>query len=615
MESLDSSVARELTHLLIVTEERPLDEQEMGRLAELLKESPEACQWMAQLTWQRQELTSLEAKPLAEDELLALGRQLYLHAGDGELAGPVSKALSETPTSELKSSPGGRSDKYFRRPGVGLFIGGLVTGALAACIGFLLVLQNLPDPPGGGASLDTAARVAELDLEENLVRPAVFVTATTACVWGDSAGGDLQVGDPVLSGREIKLIEGIAEVEHSAGATKAHFRIEGPASVVFTADGVPSLRYGKMIVDNTYSMSKVTIEAPVGDVSVDEGSVLGIVTYSAKAALHVFRGAVIYRQPRFASEPPAIHEFNAGQSGFVLSNPNGISVQTGKANANLFAASRSMGEAQLDHAERYVESVMKSKPIAYWRFEELRDGAFENEVSSRFPCQTTGVIELAGAAANRSLELNSRNSATLFVEDSFDDLIDNEYSIECWMKPSHYHRGTMVAMVGLSDVGLGDVGLGDVGLGEGKLPVSAAVEPAMLLELYAIDITPTTQAHPGRVRFLHRNPPSRGRQGGTSCTSRTPYRLRQWQHIVATKRGDQMKLYHNGHVTGVANDSKQLPEGLTLFVGRQELEGDWVRNFLGELDEVAIYNRALGQSEIQRHFDSIKVKVSKPDMI
>jgi hypothetical protein len=111
--------------------------------------------------------------------------------------------------------------------------------------------------------------------------------------------------------------------------------------------------------------------------------------------------------------------------------------------------------------------------------------------------------------------------------------------------------------------------------------------------------------HPGRVRFLHRDPPSYEFALGTSCFSKTPYGLRQWQHIVAVKDGPEMRLYINGEVAASAEDNTPLSDGLELLVGQLDRERDW-RPFVGQLDELAFYDRALSDPEIQRHYHLVR---------
>jgi hypothetical protein len=131
----------------------------------------------------------------------------------------------------------------------------------------------------------------------------------------------------------------------------------------------------------------------------------------------------------------------------------------------------------------------------------------------------------------------------------------------------------------------------------------------MLIELGGSGKIPTATHHPGCIRFLHRSPAGNEPQTGTSCYSKTPYTLRKWQHVVATKDGPHMRLYVNGAEVAAGEDPSKLPPGLRLLVGRLYPDRG-VRPFIGQLDELALYNRALSASEIADHYRLVRVKTT-----
>ena len=82
--------------------------------------------------------------------------------------------------------------------------------------------------------------------------------------------------------------------------------------------------------------------------------------------------------------------------------------------------------------------------------------------------------------------------------------------------------------------------------------------------------------------------------------------MRRWQHIVAVKHGPQMSIYIDGKQDGEASDASSLAPGQRLVVGRQALSVDNAIQFIGQLDEVAVYSRALTAEEIQEHCNKIE---------
>jgi hypothetical protein len=136
----------------------------------------------------------------------------------------------------------------------------------------------------------------------------------------------------------------------------------------------------------------------------------------------------------------------------------------------------------------------------------------------------------------------------------------------------------------------------------------------MLIELGGTGMIPSAVHHPGRIRFLHRNPASHDSQLGTSCYSTIAYTLRKWQHVVAVKDGHQMRLYINGQLAGEGADASELPSGLRLLVGKL-YPASRVRPFIGQLDELALYYRALSQKEIETHYRVVRPRTASEPSI
>jgi len=180
--------------------------------------------------------------------------------------------------------------------------------------------------------------------------------------------------------------------------------------------------------------------------------------------------------------------------------------------------------------------------------------------------------------------------AFLVSDEPLENINRESYSIELWAKPSHYHSGTMVSLASA-----------------GTKSQDTRGAHGALLELGGLRAFSSTIEHPGRVRFLHRDPQSNEMALGTSCFSNEPYVLRKWQHIVAVKDKTEMRLYVDANQVASAPDNTQLSEGLELLVGQIDRERDW-RPFVGQLDELAFYNRALSSREIEQHYRLVRPK-------
>jgi hypothetical protein len=246
---------------------------------------------------------------------------------------------------------------------------------------------------------------------------------------------------------------------------------------------------------------------------------------------------------------------------------------------------------------KYVAAVKAAKPIGYWRLERDAWPTVPNEMGSRFECQVNGSPGRTGGLGNQALEFGVNDEGgNVLCSEVLDDAIGDSYSLELWLKPSHYHVGAVVSLVGDPETPTG------------------VIPHGMLIEMGGTGLIPTAVHHPGRVRFLHRSPASNDRELGTSCYSESPYILRKWQHVVAVKDGSAMRLYVNGQQVGEGSDANELPAGLRLLVG-ELYPSRGVRPFIGQLDELALYDRALKPAEISRHYHLIRPKSSgKPSI-
>ena len=109
------------------------------------------------------------------------------------------------------------------------------------------------------------------------------------------------------------------------------------------------------------------------------------------------------------------------------------------------------------------------------------------------------------------------------------------------------------------------------------------------------------------MRFLHRWPPGSALFQGDNLVFHdyVPYR---WPHVVAQTSGGRMELYLNG--TGlppISTNSGPASDPCRFFVGmlkpRPRPPQTWERRpFVGQIDEIALYERPLSVAEIRHHY-------------
>jgi hypothetical protein len=271
-----------------------------------------------------------------------------------------------------------------------------------------------------------------------------------------------------------------------------------------------------------------------------------------------------------------------------------ISVDHGDSKESGFITPAALAASQLRITPEYVAAIRAAKPIGYWRFEGDAGGVMRNEMSDRFHCRMVGdAVRWHTGDGNSSAEFGmSAGPGYLISDDLVDGLITNDYSLEAWVKPTYFHHGALISLIQWS-------------------PAESPLDRhRLLIELVGPcpgvpnSILRSAEVHPGRIRLIHQ---------ATECYSESPYRVRAWQHIAAVRKGSDVRLYADGKVVATAEDSTQLGGGLRVLMGqlfpRNPHMKDEVsaRLFVGELDEVALYNRALSEKEIQT-----RVQLARP---
>jgi hypothetical protein len=452
-------------------------------------------------------------------------------------------------------------------------------------------------PAAGNADFVATSSSSDADPPRSPRYVARFVQGT-ACLWNSETTAPFALDDPLRSGESLNLLEGLAEVRFDWSGGAANLKLEGPAGLVLTAERGANLSRGRLTADIQPSPQqgdgKFVLETPNGEIEAARDAAIGVAVRGEVVELHVFRGAATFVTPwPNSGESEDRLEVLAGQSLDVASDVEGRTrVDRGAARPEDFASQISMGSDELPITDQYIHEVLDAQPLVYWRFEGDAGAAVPNEVGDRYEGRVVGAVNWVNQRGNRDVELGAGLAAEALhayivaAEPLAADFRDG-YSIEMWIKPSHYHWGTVVSLIGEPPQTGGPNGHG------------------MLFELGGPVTWPSSIEQPGKFRFLHRSPPSDDLTRGTSCFSDTPYELRRWQHVAAVKDGAEMRLYVNGRLVATGQDATELPSGLTLIVGQlDEVRVD--RRFVGQLDELAIYARPLTAEEVHRRYELIR---------
>lgn len=620
----DFSELHELLELLC--EERASSEQ-IARIQELARSSPAAMQFYvdyldqhARLLWRFRRFatdsyteTSVSC-PAPVDPTSDLSPQSGMLAPLPTTADPQSNVSHSVSLADADAGSGVVFTRAIESI-VGRIVGSsqhnaskrrLSAVAIAACFGLVcftlgaLAFRLLPRSDNRDATIaQQPAPTVDRPDNDRSTSPlyAAKLVNLTSCRWDPTRSTADVNGGTVQPGQSLSLLEGVAEINTTLPrGGRGQFQLEGPLSMILTSEGMPSLQHGKLAAQVTSDFEHFTLDTPLGRAVLPHEASIGLVVAANEVELHVFRGEAIYESlwsPGVAGAADA-NRISAGNSVRISVGADGnFDIHRDKADESRFITHVSMTSNRLDISDRYVNEIRKSKPVTYWRFERNAGGLVLNEMSDRLHCRIEGNgVRWRNYRDNRSAEFGTTpDGGYLISDDNFERVLQNGYSIEAWIKPSHFHYGTVLSLIESSP----------------QTPMIA--RHGMLAELCGplagpVNSNDPMSPFPGRFRFLHRNPPGMG--GGHSCYSDATYALRKWQYLTSVKDGPEMRLYIDGKLVCTDNDPTPLPDGMRVLIGQlfphdpQRMLA--TRPFVGELDEVAIYDRALSEKELNRHF-------------
>ncbi len=245
-----------------------------------------------------------------------------------------------------------------------------------------------------------------------------------------------------------------------------------------------------------------------------------------------------------------------------------------------FVAASEPTDPPLRLAAGYRDGVLRANPWGYWRLESLEGGVTPNEVAGRPALRATGPIRLAGApGGNHCAEFPpGAPGQYLAMDESWRPTWESGFAVELWALTEEITHASLAGM---------------------NSPVGTN-HHVFLLEMTSRNRL--TIHKPASIRLLHRFPP--GWEGGDNTYSQDPYVPYRWHHIVGQVKDEAIELFVDGVLSSrlpVTPDHAEIP--CQFILGRlTTLDGAGVsvdRPFVGRLDEVALYDRALTPAEVR----------------
>lgn len=572
----ESQIRRELLQIVAAIVEQDAAPQQFERINAILLEYPHAATLLAEAIW----LTSVLEHRGWEGQINELASAKALAAIP--LINPMSQAPPEQGSAcqddAIEISPASQAPKTFGRIGPGLVS---ILAALAIAASLMLVgwIGVGVGQPGRKDIASEANSLAGPPVRGSSAEIAALVSASANCQW--RPGFDpMSVGSGLQRGREIGIVDGIAFLQCLSGVLA---RLEGPSTLDVTYDYQPRLLDGvsTFVLPWHYDTNCVELRT----VRIFGGPAeFGCICSGGKSEIHCFHGAISVE----AIDGSDTFQLSEGESAKFRDDAsrNSLGIVFGRAQQSRFQSLQA-DRGQLSIPPQYIESVRRSEPLAYWRFEELRESdgetLIDNEMGPLHPLRVHGTVLPVSEPDNRCVEMGTWDrEGYLFVKDPLKELANESYSIECWLKLKHHQYSTIVALV--KDVG----------------NEWSWRHHAVLLEAGSPELV--TRGY----RYLHRLPPSSNWQEGVNCMSDSTYSVGKWQHVVIVKDQKETRLYLDGVLSGREHTTNTpLPPTLHLIVGRayKPTRG---RSFMGRLDELCIYPRALQPTEISERYEIIR---------
>lgn len=277
-------------------------------------------------------------------------------------------------------------------------------------------------------------------------------------------------------------------------------------------------------------------------------------------------------------ESEKTHRLQANES--VLINRSRQALQTIEEKDNDYPAVKEIPRPALRLTPGYEENVLGLEPAGYWRFEEIKDGQLANEVPGLSRMRAIGSASLsAEEGGNHSGDLTHRGQPEAFhIHGGVNAMFERDFTISFFSQFSWLQNFALIS-----------------GMHYDRQVQGHSLILQIYASLWKIGI-------PGSA--LHselRDPPAW--DGGLRTMGEARLQPLRWHHIAMTRSQTAVTIYLDGEVVATTPAESMPLDCRELFVGR--LNGNQTqsraesRGMVGNIDELAIFKRALSQDTIR----------------
>lgn len=457
-----------------------------------------------------------------------------------------------------------------------------VTG-IAAAIVFAAILTILFI---SGPNLSGNQTATNNTPSTNALIPVATLTTQRDAQWQvTSSPFSPSVGDQLMLGQRLTLIDGFAEITTHRGAVAV---LEAPVSIEIIDHQTLRLHRGKLVgICETVSSKNFVVRTPQMDIT-DLGTRFGIDVTTEISSVLVMDGAVLTRPPAKspnAFEPLVMKESDACR---VWADTNKLERIAASEAPVFFSAIPSL----------YEQVVTESRPVLWMRQNE-------QDPSNLLGSAAFGVTKPGFG----SVGLDGRGCVD--AGDVLDFDADEPFSVGIWIRPGGDHNDMFV-------------------LGRAAKNIERGI--------HGYDLYLSNQRL--RVQLLHAFDAKDSVNSLIRVESEKPLDTDRWHHVVATYDGSReasgVKIYINGVPipTNVLDDSLDRNNihakspfriGLRGFAQPQSnivLDGA-TRDFIvekgspmiGEAGDLVVFDRILRESEIKSFYDESSSFYSTPKLL
>lgn len=376
---------------------------------------------------------------------------------------------------------------------------------------------------------------------------------------------------------ELILEEGEVTLTYKHGA---EIKIQGPAHYSLKSLELAELSYGQLAAKVPEAAQGFTVEAPKAAI-VDLGTEFAMnVNQQGQSQIYVYEGEV---------SSSLLNEDGTTLMNASLYDEEGMVIDAEKQtvselteNLNFIRVDQKRG-SDLHVSKEYVNAVKSASPLAYWRFESLDQGRIKNEMDQRF----YGKLTHKARIENNTFKVDKGTKGAFYIDDLLPAINKEEYTIELWLNAAE-HGGEM-SLISLIN------------------PEPDKKGRALHLTYSQLMSNKKRLRHlPFDFRFSHRYPATGST--GKNAFAKEAYIPGKWYHFVGVRNKDSFSLYINGMLKEtIAEPANNDDLNYRFYMGKIDPFRN-ERQFIGSIDEVAIYKKALSPEEIKEHFELLETK-------